>query len=235
MNRRQGGFTLLELVVVIALVAVLAGQMEPAFSSARDRARQVHCISNQRQLAAAFMNYAADWDGVLPRWYTQDGGPRTSTLGLPAGQRDWAVDTLPYVQNERLYICPSKNLVRGYGINLWLSQPDGFPLDDIEYKARTAMFAEIAGGRPARDIYDFVPGSTPEGWPVDPRFQFDPRHEGGANIAFADGHARWVPSSIYTRWPADAGDYLLTRNSAANRGTPVGTYWWPTAAFPPGE
>jgi len=179
MRRSHNGFTLLELMVVMGVVALLAGLMVPAFSSARDRARRVHCMSNQRQLASAFMNYAADWDGVLPRWYTQDGGPHTSTLGLQKGQRDWAVDTLPYVQNEKLYVCPSKNLIRGYGINLWLSQPDGYPISDISFYDRTALFAEIAGGTPPRDVYDFVPGSAPEGWPVDARFQFDPRHQGG--------------------------------------------------------
>jgi prepilin-type N-terminal cleavage/methylation domain-containing protein/prepilin-type processing-associated H-X9-DG protein len=240
MKRCQNGFTLMELLVVIGIIALLAALMVPAFSSARDHARQTHCISNERQLSMAFSNYATDWDGTLPRWWTPDGGPATSTLGLRAGQRDWAVDTLPYVQNEKLYVCPSKPLLlRGYGINLWLATRDGFDVSAIKLPWKTAMFAEISGGHPPKSIYDFVDRSAPEGYLApndDSRFQFDPRHRDGAIIAFADGHVKWVPSNRYTRWPANAGKYLdLSDISPAAGGTPVGTYWWPTESSPPGR
>ena len=47
---------------------------------------------------------------------------------------------------------------------------------------------------------------------------------------------KWVESSEYTQWPANAGQYLnLSDISPAAGGTPVGTYWWPTAASPPGR
>jgi prepilin-type processing-associated H-X9-DG protein/prepilin-type N-terminal cleavage/methylation domain-containing protein len=237
MRRCQKGFTLTELLVVIGIVIILSALLFPAFATARDQARRTHCQSNQRQLAMAFSNYATDYDGLLPRWWTPDGGPNVGTLGLRPWQRDWAVDTLPYVQNERLYVCPSKQiLLRGYGVNLWLALPDGFPLADIKYPTRTAMFAEITGGNPPRNPYDFVDRSAPEGWPVDSRFQFDPRHSDGANIAFADGHVKWVPSSVYTQWPANAEKYNnLTPVSFNAQGTPVGTYWWPSKFSPPGD
>ncbi|MBW3622228.1 MAG: prepilin-type N-terminal cleavage/methylation domain-containing protein [Armatimonadetes bacterium] len=236
MKRGHEGFTLVELLVVIGVVGILASLLMPAFSTARERARQVHCASNQRQLAVAFNNYATDWDGVLPRWWTPSGGPANSTLGLQSGQRDWAVDTLPYVVNERLYICPSKYLIRGYGANLWLATPDGTPLSNIEFPTRTLLFTEIMGRRPTRTVFDFTDRSTPEGWPVDVRFTFDPRHNGGANIAFADGHVKWVRSSSATRWSAAAERHIdpsiYPPVSLHAGGTPVGTYWWPTATAP---
>jgi prepilin-type processing-associated H-X9-DG protein len=216
-------------------VILFVGLMAPVLSIARERGRQTYCAANQRQLATAFNNYATDWDGMLPRWWTPDGGPHISTLGLRSGERDWAVDTLPYVLNEKLYICPSKKLLRGYGLNLWLADPEGYPVSAIDFPSRTALFSEITGRRPTRTVFDFTDRSTPENWPVDPKFCFDPRHSGGANIAFADGHVKWVPSGKYTKWPDRAPLYLdLTRVSTAARGTPVGTYWWPTLTSPPG-
>ncbi len=235
MRRCQSGFTLVELLVVMAIVAVLGSLLMPALHNARDSAREAQCASNQRQLAAAFQNYSADWDGILPRSWTPDGGPSISTLGLRAGERDWAVDTLPYVQNELLYVCPSKRLIRGYGFNLWLAWNDGMNVEDIAYPSRTVMFAEILGKAPTLSVYDFTPFCTPEAWPVDARFQFEPRHHGGGNIAFADGHVKWVPSSRYTQWSVAFGSHLAeTPVSTGARGTPVGTYWWPTKSNPPG-
>ena len=236
MKRSHEGFTTLELLVVLGVVVVLAGLMLPALSAAKERARLVNCFSNQRQLAAAFGSYASDWDGVLPRWWTPDGGPRNSTLGLQRGERDWAVDTLPYVQDERLYLCPGKKLVRGYGVNLWLATHEGFNVGDVEFPTRTLIFSEIRGKVPSDSVFDFTDRCTPEEWPVDPRFNFDPRHRGGANMAFMDGHVKWVASSKHTRWSPVFKQYLsLTSVSVAARGTPVGTYWWPSASSPPGN
>ena len=232
MKHRRSGFTLIEILIVIGIVALLAALMLPALNSARDHARSVHCAQNQRQLAAAFINYTGDWDGLLPRWYTVDGGPRVSVLGLRKGQRDWATDILPYIQDESLFLCPNKRLVRGFGFNLWLSRKEGFAVADVAFPTRTTIFAEIAGGSPLRDIYDFVPGSAPEGWPVDSRFQFEPRHGGGGNLAFVDGHVKWTPSSPGTHWPADADKHLDA--SAPYRELPFGSYWWPSAASPSG-
>ena len=241
MKRGHEGFTMVELLVVMVVVATLAAMMMPVMQSARERARRMHCASNERQLAAAVSSYTTDWDGVLPRWWTQDGGPPNSTLGLQHGQRDWAVDTLPYVANERLYMCPGKNLLRGYGLNLWLALHEGFPVYAIDFPSRTLLFSEIKGKVPQKTVFDFTDRSAPEGWspvgePHDHRFRFDPRHDNGANVAFVDGHVKWIPSSEHTRWVARHRLFMeLSPVSISAGGTPVGTYWWPTATSPPGS
>lgn len=56
----------MELLVVIAVVALLAGLLLPALSSARAKASQAACISNLRQLGAGILLYAGDWGGTLP-------------------------------------------------------------------------------------------------------------------------------------------------------------------------
>ena len=53
-------FTLIELLVVIAIIAILAAMLLPALSAAREAARGSKCVGNQKQLALAFITYAAD-------------------------------------------------------------------------------------------------------------------------------------------------------------------------------
>jgi prepilin-type N-terminal cleavage/methylation domain-containing protein/prepilin-type processing-associated H-X9-DG protein len=63
---RKAGFTLIELLVVIALIAILAAILFPVFAAARDKARQVTCLSNLRQIGAALLLYVQDYDERMP-------------------------------------------------------------------------------------------------------------------------------------------------------------------------
>lgn len=64
-TQRQG-FTLIELLVVIAIIAILAAILFPVFAQAREKARQISCVSNLDQLGLAFLMYAQDYDETLP-------------------------------------------------------------------------------------------------------------------------------------------------------------------------
>src|SRR5438270_13851793 len=59
-------FTVVELLVVIGIVAALAGILLPALTAARENARTVQCLGNLRQLAQAAQAYCADFDGSYP-------------------------------------------------------------------------------------------------------------------------------------------------------------------------
>lgn len=63
-KREQYGFTLIELLVVISIIALLIGILLPALGGARESARRVQCLSNQRQVVIAMSTYAADNDGL---------------------------------------------------------------------------------------------------------------------------------------------------------------------------
>lgn len=101
---RRAGFTLVELLVVMAIVGLLASLLFPAMQSSLMSARRAACASNMRQLGLGFMLYAAVHDGQLP--------PTShSTGGNAAGA--WIALLKPYIGNtDAIRVCPSDPLRR---------------------------------------------------------------------------------------------------------------------------
>lgn len=68
--RGNRGFTLVELLAVMAIIVILIGFLTPAITSARKQARKIECLSNLRQIAVAINSYAMDNQGDLPTGIT---------------------------------------------------------------------------------------------------------------------------------------------------------------------
>jgi prepilin-type N-terminal cleavage/methylation domain-containing protein/prepilin-type processing-associated H-X9-DG protein len=78
MLRRTGknqGFTLVELLVVIGIIALLLSILMPSLQRARDAANAISCASNLRQMGQGLLLYTADWQGVLPTYEVRDPPP----------------------------------------------------------------------------------------------------------------------------------------------------------------
>jgi prepilin-type N-terminal cleavage/methylation domain-containing protein/prepilin-type processing-associated H-X9-DG protein len=102
------GFSLTELLVVIAIIAVLASILFPVFSSARERARQATCQSNEKQLGIAFLSYVEDYDEQWPTSLSSSQAaltPAGNEASINAGIA-WGSRVYPYVKNTAIYHCP---------------------------------------------------------------------------------------------------------------------------------
>ena len=132
-SRTPTGFTLVELVVALAIIIVLMAILLPAVAAARSQAKTVECSSNVRQLCLAFTAYAAEAKGSFP--------PNVST---PAPGRFWyhAQVIAPYLNctwspsgeaEGRALTCPADDGARrSYAMNFWASSA-------VEPSARAAM------------------------------------------------------------------------------------------------
>src|SRR5882757_667374 len=106
-TRPRRGFTLIELLVVIAIIAILAAILFPVFAQAREAARKTACLSNVRQIGAAYMMYAQDFDESFPPHVTE----RTATPGTPDTPEarapfSYKTKLMPYIKNEGIFKCP---------------------------------------------------------------------------------------------------------------------------------
>ncbi len=99
--RGRSGFTLIELLVVIAIIAILAAILFPVFAQARAKARQISCLSNQKQLGLAYMQYVQDYDETFP--FCEKYG---------AAGAGWAGRVYPYVKSVGVYECPDDTVER---------------------------------------------------------------------------------------------------------------------------
>jgi prepilin-type N-terminal cleavage/methylation domain-containing protein/prepilin-type processing-associated H-X9-DG protein len=178
---RKSGFTLIELLVVIAIIAILAAILFPVFAKAREKARQTACLSNLKQLALATLMYVQDYDEQLPNvnYDYLYGAP-----GWMPGGTHWPC-LQPYIKNEQILICPSADI-------------NHYNTDHTTYGV--ARETGILGGghslawfqQPSTDVLYFDNGYWAGCWTIN---QVNAIHNGGANFAFVDGHAKWLGTS----------------------------------------
>jgi len=126
---KRSAFTLIELLVVIAIIAILAAILFPVFAQAREKARAITCISNEKQIGLGLMQYIQDFDEVFPmdQYY------------VGTDQVRWFDTVNPYIKNGDhfafngrssgfggIWHCPSFPSDQGseYGVHLYL-MPDG--------------------------------------------------------------------------------------------------------------
>ncbi len=89
---------LIELLIVIAIIAILAAILFPVFAQSREKARQTACLSNMKQIGTAVLMYCQDYDNLIPASNTK--GDENESYIVTARLR-------PYAQNFQIFKCPS--------------------------------------------------------------------------------------------------------------------------------
>ena len=216
MKNQSRGFTLIELLVVIAIIAILAAILFPVFAKAREKARQISCASNLKQLSLGLLQYVQDNDEV---YCAGDGQGR-----------GWAGAAFPYIKSAGVYKCPddsktdnpaggSYEVSYGFNHNLQPGGPGGKLAADTS-PAKTVQLFEVTnnlcnvtnpleltstvGAGPANNnqwmsnnaVYSTGKCGNPQ-WPDTSPTMLDAayptgRHTDGANYALADGHAKYL-------------------------------------------
>ncbi len=209
------GFTLIELLVVIAIIAILASILFPVFSRARAKARQTSCLSNEKQLALALQMYAQDYDEQFPGATTTYSPPHPNDK--PAdGFYPWNALVLPYMKNQDILLCPDQKAKcidddcgktrRGYAMTRYTSFADpagtgeATTTDIGAYPApsSTVLLSEKGLYGPDHCADASVESLWQAGGPDDAAHwyktsgQVEPRHNGGINLAYVDGHSKWT-------------------------------------------
>jgi prepilin-type N-terminal cleavage/methylation domain-containing protein len=119
-SKRPAGFTVIELVVVIAIIAILAGLLLPALAKAKAKGQAIACASNSKQLQLCWILYADDHDDTMVpnalgdshAWI--DGTGNSTANALPGATN---VNTVrrgllfKYNSAEKIYVCPGQHRV----------------------------------------------------------------------------------------------------------------------------
>jgi prepilin-type N-terminal cleavage/methylation domain-containing protein/prepilin-type processing-associated H-X9-DG protein len=226
-------FTLIELLIVIAVIGILASLMLPALTQAKIAARRITCVSNLRQLGIASQMYWDEndgdafryilgssngstiyWFGWIENWTPGNEGLRQfdpSRSALYGHLRGRGVEICPaFNYSSRLFKPKATGASYGYGYNVHLSAPTNQPPLKINRVTRPSDIALFAD---AGQINTFQEPASPDNplleefyyiTDTEPTVHF--RHQRRANVIYCDGHVsdqRPEPGSLDTRLPSE--------------------------------
>jgi len=191
MYSMRRGFTLIEVLVVIAIIAVLTAILFPVFAQAKAAAKKTSCASNTKQLALGVLMYSDDNDDVLP--------PTQNAAGVL-----WLDLVEPYVRNDHVRVCPTDlgAATNSYGLNELVfvdltdyigdASPPLPTMTDFQTPSNTIMLGEVGTqddlSSPRVNAYKLTAPDDDLNDAYDARPAA--RHFSRSNLSFFDGHQK---------------------------------------------
>ena len=199
-DRRRAGFTLVELLVVVGIIALLIGLLLPALGKAREQSRRTNCLANLRTIGQGLYMYANAHRDRLP-----NGNPRGVWVDFN-GANQVMVAFAADLSSPTVFHCPADR-------------------DDPPQQIVTAQHERLNSARGSYEFYSlFFPpehgpflsklkGRAPLAWDLDggstdPTRVQNHEHRGG-NVLYADGRVDWqrVEDWEDVSWPRPASDF----------------------------
>ena len=211
------GFTLVELLVVVAIIGTLVGLLLPAVQAARSQGRRTACASNLRQIGLATLQFADAHQGRWPETtHTVEADPVTGLFN-----RAWIFTLAPFIESvDAARICPDdplgperlKSRFTSFTLNGWLSseaEPSFSNLRKINETKRSIMVFELSERQGIDDYADHVHSFS---WFSTTNIEDDTvyskgvsvevavaRHSMTAHYLYCDGHVENIADSDIRR------------------------------------
>ena len=222
-SRQQTSFTLIELLIVVAIIAILAGLLLPALNKAREKAKSLSCLSNLKQTILGSINYQNDYANWMPPNLTAASRMQVQEyrigdfLSTPSNDGNWIaynyfLHFLKYVPDYKAMFCPSE--ISQYSL---ITKPNKTLFQYALTRSLGFGMAYYALSRPMEDMnHTFMElGYAVQVGLYDHFFNFKHERKPSSRILFADS-ALWDSSMARWRGHIQLVDYsIMNRNKGA--------------------